>query len=203
MSKLIANFETTISMGKINYLHNGKRSCPVKVEMELSLRANSEGYEYWQFTARGNVFNHISTDIYMGGQCLDEIYDFKKADKNFKKIYGWWKNYHLNDLNAGTREQEQAIEEWKQTHTYDYNTVCEYLKEIGIYEVPFYGYTISRKYNGESYRYGSEWVIELIPEDVVEEIKAFIGSHNGTVKLYDEEHKYGKDITDKVFKKGA
>lgn len=203
MSKLIANFATTISMGKINYLNNGKRSCPVKVEMELSLRANKEGYEYWEFTARGKVFNHIGTDIYMGGQCLDEIYDFRKADKDFKKVYGWWKNYHLNDLNAGTREQEQAIKEWKQTHTYDYSAVCEYLKEMGIYEVPFHGYTVSKKYNGESYRYGSEWVIELIPEDVVEEMKAFIGSHNGTVKLYDEEYKYGKDITDKVFKKGA
>ena len=60
MSKLIANFATTISMGKINYLNNGKRSCPVEVEMELSLRANSEGYEYWEFTARGKVFNHIA-----------------------------------------------------------------------------------------------------------------------------------------------
>lgn len=204
MSTLIAKFETKLKLGKIDYLGIKKRSCPIDIEMELDLRKNKEGFEYWEFTTHGNVWNHISTDIYCGGQCLDEIYDFRKADKDFKKVYDWWKEYHLNDLKAGTREQERAVKEWKEKgNRYDYTEVCEYLKSIDMYEVDFYGYTLTKKYNGEKYRYGSDWIIELIPEDVVEEMKAFIGSHGGTVRLYDDEHKYGKDVTDIVFKKGA
>lgn len=203
MSKKIAVFKTHLDLGKIDYLNNGKRSCPVKVDIELSLHANADGIEYYAFSAMGAILNHKGTNIYHAGQCLDEINKFKHANKDFAKVYEWWKEYHLNDMNAGTREQMKALEEFRKTKGYyNYREECEYLKSLDLYEVEFYGYTLGKTYNGEPYRYGTEWVINFIPEDVVTDMKAFIGNHDGKAYLYNGEV-FGKDITEVVWKKGA
>ena len=148
MSRVIAVFKTKLDLGKINYLGNGKKSGPTDVEMELTLRANSEGYEYWEFSAIGNIWNHLGTNIYHAGQCLDTIDEFKHGNKAFRTVFGWWKKYHLNGMHAGTVAQEEALDEFRKTHPeHNYNVECNYLKHIGLYAVPFFGHTISKKYN--------------------------------------------------------
>ena len=203
MSREIASFSTRLDLGNVDYLNNGKKSCLIKINMELRLMQTIYGYEHWVFSVSGRIFNHIQTNIYCGGQCLDEIFNFRKADKDFLKVYEWWKEYHLNDLNGGTKEQMKAVKEWvSKGNDYDYTEVCGYLKGIGLYEVPFDGYAESQKYNGELYRYGSDWVINEIPENVVDEIKEFIRTHDGTVTLFNGSD-WGTDITNKVWKEGA
>lgn len=203
----IAKFSAKLDLGKINYLNNGKRSCPVSVEIELRLQSTSYGKEYYEFSAVGDILNHKGTNIYCAGQCLDVIHKFRSNDKDFEKVYEWWKAYHLNSLHAGTRDQEKALKEFRQgKSTYNYRQECEYLKMLDLYEVDFTGYANDKEYKGEPYRYGSSWLIQMIPEDVVEEIKAFIGSHNGKATLYNSHvdgENWGKDITDVVWKKGA
>ena len=202
MSRIIAVFAAKLDLGKINYLNNGKKSCPVEVSMELTLRANAEGTEYWEFTAVGDILNHLGTKIYHAGQCLDTIAEFRIDNKDFRKVYDWWKQYHLNGMNAGTREQTEALRKFREANPErsNYNNECDYLKSLDLYEVKFFGHTLQKKYNGELYRYGTGWVINFIPEEVVEEMKDFVRTHNGTVTLYDEEHRWGTDITKKVFK---
>lgn len=203
MSRTIAEFRTNLDLGKVDYLHNGKKSCLIKINMDLRLMKTIYDYEYWAFSVSGRIFNHIQTNIYCGGQCLDKIFNFKKADKDFLKVYEWWKEYHLNDLNAGTEEQMKAVKEWtSKGNNYDYAEVCGYLKGIDLYELPFDGYTAGQKYNGEPYRYGRDWVIKEIPENVVDEIKEFIRTHDGTVTLFNGAD-WGTDITNKVWEKGA
>ena len=178
MADVIEKISTNWKLGKVDYWRKGRKTNAVEVQIELrKIEAKGEVPEYWEFSVCGDIWNHIHTDIYCGGQCLDEIYKFKKANRDFRKVYGWWKEYHLNGMNAGTREQEKALKEWRETqpeNRYDYKKECEYLKSIGLYEVPFYGYASGKKYNGEKYTYGHGWVINFIPEDVLLEMKGFI-----------------------------
>lgn len=204
---LIAKFSTKLDLGKVDYLSNGKKSCPISVEVELRLESTNYGKEYYEFSAVGEILNHKGTNIYCAGQCLDTINFYRSDNKDFVKVYEWWKEYHLNDLHAGTRDQEKALKEFRQDKsTYNYRQECEYLKTLDLYEVNYTGYANDKEYKGEPYRYGSSWLIQMIPEDVVEEIKAFIGSHNGKATLYNSHQNmesWGKDITDVVWTKGA
>lgn len=148
------------SFGKVDLLGIGRKTCPVVVEVEL--RETDKGPE---LSIRGNILNHISTDCYVAGQCLDTIADFVK-NPLFKELYRFWQLYHLNGLHAGTVDQEHAIEEWKKLgNKYDYTAVCEYLKSIGLYEV---------MHEGKLYRYGSGWLYRPIPENDLNRIKEIL-----------------------------
>jgi hypothetical protein len=84
----------------------------------------------------------------------------------FKKVFRLWSLYHMNDMRAGTVEQIQAIEDGvkngklAERHTYD--DACTYLKDCGLYEVV---------HDGASYKYGTKWIYQDIPEKDLIEIK--------------------------------
>jgi hypothetical protein len=91
---------------------------------------------------------------------IDSITEFvlgwnKEQIERFMKV---WDRWHLNDMRAGTLEQEQAIREWKEKgNKYTYQTACEYLKSVGLYEV---------NDEGKTYKYGYEWKFEQVPSEV-------------------------------------
>lgn len=183
-------FKCKVQFGKIALDGKSRRNA-ADITMELKKRGGettvyADGTPtgkttptYIEFTASGNVWNHIHTDIYMGGQCLDDMSKYIKTPK-FKKILKWWKTYHLNGMNAGTPEQTAAIKAWEAAgNRYEYTAVCEMLKEQNLYEVPFYGRSIGQEYNGESYKYGHGWIISDIPAADLEEIAQFISTENG------------------------
>lgn len=70
-----------------------------------------------------------------------------------------WDEYHLNDMKAGTPEQEAFIKCWKKFHKYEYTDVCRALKDVGLYEVDL---------DGEPYKYGHKWLSIEVPQDVLE-----------------------------------
>lgn len=156
----------TISFGKVDGYGNGRKTCEVTLELEL--REDKEGRPV--FSVCGNLWNCRHTDILWGGQCVDSLAEQYKSLRNNKfymRILDLWQKYHLNDMHAGTPEQEKAIKEWKaQGNTYDHTKACDYLKEIGLYEVDL---------NGEKYKYGHSWLYEEIPAEDLEEIKLIIG----------------------------
>ena len=92
--------ERTFNFGKIDYYGRGRKINLVEVEVKLS----NDGV----FTASATIWNSKHTDCVCGGQCLDEVAKYVKSDK-FKKIYRLWKQYHLNDMHAGTEKQEEAL----------------------------------------------------------------------------------------------
>lgn len=175
--------------GKVDYAGTGRKAYPVTIEVELRKRGGEETFrvvngekqytgektpEYVEFSAVGYIWNTKHTDCVCGGQCLDEINRFLSKNADFQKVYKWWKAYHLNGMKAGTPEQQEAVKEYTDTHKYDYKAVCDYLKEKGLYEVPFYGKTVGKQYNGEIYRYGTGWCVEDIPEGVLAEMVEFL-----------------------------
>lgn len=99
---------------------------------------------------------------YGAGQCQDQLMaNYATPAKGFTqemvcKLYHTWERWHLNDMRAGTLTQEAAVREWcGRGNTYDYDRVCNYLKSIGLlYD--------------EGYKYGSSWLKEEVPDDVLE-----------------------------------
>lgn len=174
----------TFNFGKIDYIDRGNKDCDVDVTIRLEERSGEKIFDkdgnftgnycnkYVEFTASGNIWNNRHSDIYSGGQNLDEIAKYIQTPL-FQKIYTFWEKYHLNGMHAGTPEQEKAVAEWKaKGNKYDYTKVCEMLKQCGLYEVPLNANLVgTRKADGKPYKYGRGWVIFNIPEKDLEEIK--------------------------------
>ena len=137
---------------------------------------NGAGNDFMVMDARGKSFDleKLSRELcaLKGADGFMAVDVSEKAD--FQTIYRWWKAYHLNGMKAGTPEQQEAVKEYNATHKYDYTAVCEYLKEKGLYEIPFYGKTVGKQYNGEMYRYGTGWCVEEIPESVLSDMVEFL-----------------------------
>lgn len=177
-----------INFGKIDYNGSGRKNCPVTIELELRKKGGEEVFTldaegkkkytgeitpvYYEFSVCGSIWNPSKTDIYCGGQCLDKIAEYIK-DPLFTEIYRLWKKYHLNGMHAGAPEQEEAIKKMG-SRQYNYKTVCEYLKNIDLYEVMYTGPSVGRMYDNELYKYGTAWLIQEIPESDLLRIKEII-----------------------------
>jgi len=155
--------QKTFKFGKISYNRAHRHTNAVEVKVELKDTDNGP-----VFSAVGAIWNERHTDWTSGGQNLDTIALYVH-DPIFIKIFGWWLRYHLNGTHAGTPEQEAAITQWRlEGNQYDYKKVCEYLKSIGLYEVPH----PVRK--GETYKYGHEWLYRPIDEEDLRAMKELL-----------------------------
>lgn len=172
----------TIDIQKVDGYGKGRKNCMVSVELKLN---------NGNFSASAVLWRSDHSDILMGGQCFDDLlndYPELKDNDVFMETYDLWNKYHLNDMHAGTPEQEEAIEEWKsQGNKYDKKKACDYLKSIGLYEVPIS--TIDKDVNPqfidcekETYKYDSGWLKESIPDKDLERINSLIKT--GLVKEY-------------------
>lgn len=94
-------------LGKLS--RNSDKRAPRNCEAALTweLRDNAGKLE---FSACGEVWNHLKTDIVQGGQCVDELAALFPRDKLAQRIRETWSRYHLNGMNAGTPEQSAALE---------------------------------------------------------------------------------------------
>ena len=162
-----------IILGNIDFNNKGKNRNLVTIDMEL--HNHKEGLV---LSIRGNVWNHNHSDVLMCGQCLDELLPYFKEDEKFLFIYDMWKKYHLNDLHAGTPEQETLLKEAVKNgelSSYganNYKETCEYLKQHNLYEV---------EVKGKPYRYGSGWLFEEIPLEDLAKMVYFI-ENNDVIK---------------------
>ena len=169
--------------GKIDYFGTGRKINAV--EVNFGLQENNDGSVC--FTASGEVWNHIHTDIVAGGQMLDadELLEIEAKSKLFKTIKELWQKYHLNALHAGTPEQEEDLRTAYQkcresgnfdvlSYHYDFTEACEYLKSIGLYEV---------EYDVKPYRYGSGWINNPIPKDDLDKIYLILNTPQTMLEL--------------------
>lgn len=91
---------------------------------------------------------------------------------NLAKFFDVWKDWHLNDMKAGTPAQmaELAKHTFPGYPTNHYEWACAILKDAGLYEVQT-GREVQNA-NGqfvpETYKYGSAWLREDVPQDVIE-----------------------------------
>lgn len=147
-------YRKTIELGKADYNETGRKNCPVTIDIELRETVgeftdihHKKHNKILELSICGNIWNPRKTDIYTGGQCLDTILDYFPYSKKVSRIAEIWERWHLNALKAGCTHQKQG----------DYSN-----HEIAQQVCPHTGY-----------KYGTSWLYEEIPEDVIEEIKQF------------------------------
>ena len=97
----------TFIFNKIDYNHTGKKA--YLVQLEINLRINDD--HKIDFSASGDVWNTKHTDIVMGGQCIDSIWNEYASQIHdvalYKTIMDLWKKWHRNDVNAGCKHQRK------------------------------------------------------------------------------------------------
>lgn len=136
--------------------------------LEIELKEKSGKYRDWN--SLGFVENPITLSI-CGcsrggrGQCQNfietKIGNFKQSDQVIiRQILNIWREYHLNDMNAGTKHQTEILYDFESTSSINrYTEQCTYLESKGIlYD--------------RGYKYGTGWLYREIPEDVVEFLKS-------------------------------
>lgn len=128
-----------------------------KVNLEVELTDDNV------FSVSGEVFR-TDNDWLMCGQCLDELAQYSSIKNNpkFKQVYEWWKEWHLNDMHAGTEKQESALEQAGLTaFAGEYDKCCKYLESIGLLV-------------DNGYKFGTSWLKREIPSETLLQMKQFI-----------------------------
>lgn len=134
--------------------------CPAYAEIELKNKLEGP-----VLSISATVYNKEKTDFICAGQCLDTIAE-TNLGKNalFQEIYYLWKKHHLNDMHAGTPEQEKALRDAVATGALstssNYTEQVAYLKSVQLYV----DNSIKDK-NGEGYRYGHSWLYQPISDE--------------------------------------
>lgn len=137
----------------------GYKTLVVNIRLEIRLCRDWETLEKKQMY----VFSASAHGIGCWGQCLDylqanaEKYIIPDSKRElFNRICEIWQQYHLNDLQSGTRKQTENLT--KELHRADhYTEACEYLKSIDLFE-------------DRGYKYGHGWLCKEIPSEIVAEI---------------------------------
>lgn len=106
------------------------------------------------------ILSISGTSHNFGGQIYDMLINPSEDMKIHKKdrvaeIVKIWREWHLNDMHAGTDKQEALIK--SKLKNYEYDTACQILKENGLYE-------------DRGYKYGHAWLLRALPQEVQEKI---------------------------------
>ena len=135
------------------------KTITVDIRLDTQLCKDWETLEekrMYVFTASARCKGHL-------GQCLDHIHE--KAEQYimpdekrvlYNRIYNIWREYHLNDLQAGTKKQTALLTD-TQRRADHYDNACETLKYLGLFE-------------DRGFKYGHGWLCKEIPAEIVAEI---------------------------------
>lgn len=163
-------------------LYTGIKSTGKKLYVELEINQEADTRTA-QTTALKPITAYKTLSICgNNGQNREEIADIKNykelfiTEQDLQTIINIWDQWHLNDLKAGTVNQQAFIDEWKKNNRYDLTAVCEALKEIGLYE-------------DNGYKYGHGWLVDPLPEEVIREITSIFEKYNKTEHTEQETNK--------------
>lgn len=152
----------TIELGKIAYNGTGRIN-RVSIEVELN---------NGRLSICGAIWNGRGTDWISGGQNLDEIAKLFPTNAKVKRIVAIWRDWHLNDMRAGSPRQMVVANEHIRQHEkagtrYSYESICEALSAANL--------LVDNEFihNGKPYEYGSAWLRTDLPAEVVEEIEGW------------------------------
>ncbi|RYD61954.1 MAG: hypothetical protein EOP83_15845 [Verrucomicrobiaceae bacterium] len=148
----------TIDLGKIAYNRTGRKANRVTIEVELNVG---------RLSICGNIWNQRETDCVSCGQNIDEIGRLFPNNQMVQRIVAIWDQYHLNDMQAGSPAQRAHLNGLGEQRPTGYNETLAELTRVGLQPDASY------LYNGKPYAYGSAWLREEIPEEIIAEIEAW------------------------------
>lgn len=142
--------------GKIDYNNRGRKDCEAEITWTLQ-----DG----RFSMCAGIWNHIKTDMYCAGQCVEEIAKYFPANKKVQRMLAIWRDWHLNDLRAGTLKQETHLKAltfpgYPVSH---YDWARSELAKVGLQP-------------DDGYSYGSAWLTKSLPPEIIAEINSWSGA---------------------------
>ncbi len=140
-------------LGKVDYDQPGHKTNVAELEWE---------WDGTRFSMSGAIWDSRHHDYLAGGQCVDTVAAYFPDNQKVQRMLRIWKDWHLNDLTAGTPEQEAELKKHKfpgypKSH---YEWALEVLTEAGL-----------QPHNG--YSYGSQWLTRTVPPEIVAEIESW------------------------------
>jgi len=182
----------TLNLGKIALTGKTKRN-EVSLELTIGTEGTASVQRDWDTLAEvkggvrisicGHVWNATTrTKLATGGQIIDVICTYFDHDRRVMRICALWDRWHLNDMKAGTRVQTAYLDGYKaalfnagsvlkgaeavaQVETFRRLFQTNYHKTAsGILKAA--GLLVDR-----GYKYGSAWLIEQPPAQVIEELQ--------------------------------
>lgn len=123
------------------------------VHVHLELRKNKDNKPVFSCCADCNR-------LHTHGQGLDRINPYMQNNTMWKIIYRLWNEHHLNDMNAGTRKQDNILR-LEGLENAQYSHKVEALRANGLLV-------------DNGYRYGTGWIYREIPADDLAIIKSII-----------------------------
>lgn len=117
-----------------------------KATIKLELRGPADKLE---FSASGELYekNGRRYEWVHCGQCIDIIYE-KIPNEITERIYQIWSRWHLNSMHAGCIHQREFEKEPYEKHEGHHCDICDYT-------------------------YGTKWIHEDLPAEIIAEIKIF------------------------------
>lgn len=172
-------------IGMVDGYGIGRKTCAAFVTFRLE-RTNRG----LAFAASGEVWNHINTDIILGGQCFEELSKLCSDVKGyalFQRIKKVWERYHLNDMRGGCEHQRAAKWEDRRIPVAELPDSTAGRDKRGIVAIHVYppeakgqDFVSDSKIHEKGlltkpcpvcgYKYGTAWLYEPLPEEVVKEI---------------------------------
>jgi hypothetical protein len=151
--------EHRYDLGKIDYNRSGRKNCKVALTWTL---------EHGRFTMHAEVWNPRETDIYTGGQMVEEAVAYFPNDKKAHRMKAIWEEWHLNDLVAGSPAQMEWLKENPVEDRMNYyRSASDALAKVGLNPDPGY------LQDGKPYKYGHSWLKKELPAEVIEEIESW------------------------------
>lgn len=184
-------YERTLQFGEVDYNKTGKQVNRIELEIKLEIKKGKPC-----FTASGAIWNSFYTDIIMGGQCIDDIYNDYRGQlsnrKTYEAIMALWERWHLNDMNAGCVHQRKEgwtdmlidsskpktqdnMRAWKSYEeiTEELKTTCKLCEEVKTVVVKmgkFNDGLLGKPCSTCGYKYGTAWLYEPIEVHDLREI---------------------------------
>ena len=160
-------FDKTVVIGRVNGVHYGyKHGQSLEVTVEVELRQEQKGLE---LSICGNVWNKRKTDVLCCGQNNDTLlehlnkHEFKTLNESFvtlRKLFAVWERWHLNGTRAGCEHQRKLLRDKTKHPDHDYTKLIEFAE---FKKCPECGYS-----------YGSQWLHEELPEEVIKFVTDFV-----------------------------
>lgn len=157
----MAKIEKTFLLGKV--AQPGHRGlCDVEIDVRWDGKS---------FAASAAIWLPSRRDIICGGQNLEEACGYFPDNQLAQRILAVWREWHLNDLTAGSPAQEAWLKanpieaKYPESH---YDKASKALAEAGLNPDPNY------QHDGKPYKYGHAWLTREIPADVAAEIESWL-----------------------------
>lgn len=136
-------------MNKTLSFFKNNQTCEVEIRLHKG-RLSICGTVYEGKWLRSDERNLISC-----GQCIDLAREFIPA-----RLYEIWDRWHLNDMRAGTPAQMKLIRELlADCPNADYDKQCDFLADNHLLV-------------DNGYKYGSAWLKEDLPQEVVDYVSS-------------------------------